>query len=201
MAGGVLVRVEEPVIPAGGDARVRRPDVGGVVRVGGCHILVRGGRGQVLDGRRSRHAVEHAHQLAAGDGCGAVAAGDGVFFAAEVAVADRPHAGGGTHGAEEVGDAFDVAGVILGLLCLDDELQVHCGFCSVGGRLCAHRGGDGYGTENECESEGESAACASGGCECSGDNRKHGLSLCNCGWEPAGRNRFLGRPRGRQWSE
>ena len=92
-------------------------------------------------------------------------------------MADRPHAGGGAHGAEEVGDAFDVAGVILGLLCLDDELQVHCGFCSVGGRLCAHRGGDGYGTENECESEGESAACAGSGCECSRDNRKHRFFL------------------------
>lgn len=132
-----------------------------------------------------------------------MAAGDGVFFAVEVAVADRPHAGGGAHGAKEVGDAFDVAGVVLELLCLDDELQVHCGFCgvgfySVGGGLCAHCGGDGYGTEGECEGEGKGATCAGSGCERSGDNRKHGLSLCNCGWEPAGRNRFLGRLRGRQ---
>ena len=43
------------------------------------------------------HGIPDDYELAAGDGCGAVAAGDGVFFAVEVAVADRPHAGGGAH--------------------------------------------------------------------------------------------------------
>ena len=178
MAGGVIVRVEEPVIPAGGDARIRCPNVRSIVGVGGGHVLVGRGFREVLDGRGSCHTVEHAYELAAGDSCAAVAAGDGVFFAVEVAVADRPHAGGGAHGAEEVGDAFGVAGVVLGLVKFDEA--VGCGrFGGVSYSLVGGDGGGacGYGTEGECESECESAACASGGCECSGDNRKHGFFL------------------------
>ena len=182
MAGGVIVRVEEPVIPAGGDARIRCPNVRSIVGVGGGHVLVGRGLREVLDGRRSRHAVEHSHQLAAGDGCAAVAAGDGVFIAVEVAVADRPHAGGSVHGADKVGDAFGVAGVVLGLVKFDEA--VGCGrFGGVSYSLVGGDGGGayGYGTEGECEAEGKDAACAGSGCERSRNNRKHGLSLCNCG--------------------
>ena len=107
-----------------------------------------------------------------------MAAGDGVFFIVEVAVADCPHAGGGAHGAKEVGDAFDVAGVVLGLVKFDEA--VGCGrFGGVSYSLVGGDGGGAYGqgTEGECESEGESAACAGSGCECSRDNRKHGFFL------------------------